>query len=839
MMNLIHNLKRIAAGILSLTLLHACTTEEFQPAGNNLNLKEGEVALQLVPAQMGIYQVDSRGKMTRAEEPKNAEEQKIHTVHLFIFNENGEYLKAKDADKFQGYQYLEGSQNFILNREMFDEASGAGNAIIYAFANMPKDQFGEVQTGGYPEKVPDMQALDQLTFTLPEFGIELPEGGLPMSLKQTGVVLTSDSDTRVIALKLRALMARIDLDFQMVPSQESDNGRNPSLSFSSVEVNGFPKGTAIVPQLERENITSDTETDDETYGIELTQNEPVSLPALTGKVFRKGEPLEGISLYIFEHARNGKPITEVFPEGEYPDNIEGPENEGKNLKQRYKNSFAKEDAASLILHGTYRNHNNHNYTVTYTLYPGATTIGDEEGAFTLKPNRLYKNRITVTGITANNIGDEALLDTRVNIDETANPYFIEMLRERKHDAHFNITPMDIYMDEGATMKVEILPGDDGTLPDWIRMEPMRYSPTSNGAVAAVNAGEGKREYFTTTLMDELRRHDNDAEPWSILYTATEREERIYFYIDENVPDANLVTEKTSGRTTTMDYSQLPEQVPARSAMVRITYTPKAGTQESREIKIEQSGMYLVRINKFSDGGPFDQNNEYYQPYAFYIENHEEYLMHYDGKNKFSNTHEGFLWGNQDMTFGLVSSQGAFAYYLLYGWYNTTKIVKRSNQETMTLNDVPRSAAEYCFNKNIRNPNTHKVDDIHWYLPTISELEYALEYYYGMYDVFQNKWYWSSNPGEVEGNNRQEDPDHARATKVQYDPSYDGDDTVSGDKHFRHFRSDPDYPFAEGKGGYATRDNAFRIRAAYIVKAPVYRRNSTSEDIPTLKTSDVQ
>ena len=119
--------------------------------------------------------------------------------------------------------------------------------------------------------------------------------------------------------------------------------------------------------------------------------------------------------------------------------------------------------------------------IVYTIYPGGNATDD----FTIKANRQYKHNISVRGITANNHGKEALLDTRVDIDTEDNPYFIEMLREREHDAHFNVTPMDVYIYAGGTVTVEILPGGDGQIPDWIRMEPIHK--------AATKAGDGKRE----------------------------------------------------------------------------------------------------------------------------------------------------------------------------------------------------------------------------------------------------------------------------------------------------------------------------------------------------------
>lgn len=138
----------------------------------------------------------------------------------------------------------------------------------------------------------------------------------------------------------------------------------------------------------------------------------------------------------------------------------------------------------------------------------------------------------------------------------------------------------------------------------------------------------------------------------------------------------------------------------------------------------------------------------------------------------------------------------------------------SYEGELTLNDTPSGAAEYCYNKNKRNTNG-KVVEARWYLPTISELEYALEKYYGVYDVFQDKWYWSSNPGAAgSSGDKGENAKYARATRIKYDPS--DKEAIDG---YVHYPSDPDKPYSDGLGGFADRNEAFRIRAAYIYEVP--------------------
>ena len=110
-------------------------------------------------------------------------------------------------------------------------------------------------------------------------------------------------------------------------------------------------------------------------------------------------------------------------------------------------------------------------------------------------------------------------------------------------------------------------------------------------------------------------------------------------------------------------------------------------------------------------------------------------------------------------------------------------------DVLPLNQTPRSAVEYCYNKNKRNADG-TISNVYWYLPAIDELEDIIvsSYYdiesktYARFEDFQNKFYWSSQPAFIRNfayyqgitNSRDawgamyiDNVNYARATKVNY------------------------------------------------------------------------
>ena len=803
-MDKIKNWRNIAFGLLAL-LAMACTDDMDRSSGSALG--QGEVALQWLGPNMGIQHVSTRGT-----DPKTAEEQAIHNVHVFIFKADGSYLAADKSDAFQGYQFVSDGQNLVLQSNMFED--GAGDATVVAVANVPSGTFGELNTAGHPNDIANKAALAAFIFNLPTFTATIPETGLPM-IGVADVDLSSTATGKVYTVQMKSLMACIDLNFTMDPYQSSDDRQNPALRIDNVYVGNFPTGCTIDPQLDPTIIApDDTWTAPTKTTGEVHAETEVTATDFTGHVLREGSP-QSLTLYMFEHARAAKAFT-------YPNGISDDE------KQRYKNKLADGEAAYIKLEGVYTNHNGYKYAVTYTLYPGADATDD----FTIKHNRQYIHNITVTGITVNNMGTEALLDTRVDIDSDENPYFIEMLREREHDAHFCVTPMDIFIYKGGTVKVEIEDPENHT---WIRMEPIKE--------AATQAGYGKRDYFVTNLVtDDLK--DNIEYIVTSADATKPHEERIYFYIDENVP--------------TMNQWENNEEVKSREATLLITYTelknPNPGENprtHTREIVIRQAGMLPVQ---------FTSNDNI--SYTFYFEKYEEYLNHYDGKDQYDHSYPGLEWGFMDIETGLGGTDGNT--YMKYGWRNTMQIMQkfRNNNGTytdekddITLNEKPRGATEYCYNKNKRN-SYGQVEECHWFHPTISEQEQMMDQYYGTDSVFQQNWYWSSNPGPWGRNGGNDDAshitwtgesyEHARATKSTWQIVTENNQSAWG---FSHARSEADRPYAklngswdtpytgdmavteEGEGGFARRNKVFRIRAAYIPDKP------NNYDAPSLSNND--
>ena len=783
---------------MSLLLGMASCTNELEEYQAGFALQDGQVALQWLPANMGVHKVKTRGT-----DSKTADEKKMANIHVFVFGANGNYLLPEGADAFQGYRFVSTGENTVFNTDLFGNQSEASNATVVVLANMPKDIFKDENNDGRPDDIDSYGDFNNFVYNLPAFTTALPDEGLPMYGVKTGVNLSSNAPAsgKVVLVQLKSLMSRIDLDFTMDPYPRPETGSPyPTLRFDEVYVNHFPNGGTLFPQLDDETLDETTDKNDDITLLDGETQVTEGLENFTGRVMNANGSLE-LTLYMFEHARLAENFTR--PEGIAEDEL-----------QRYKNERAKDDAAYIKLTGIYTNHNGYMYKIIYTIYPGANATDD----FTIKANRQYKHNISVRGITVNSLGDQAMLDTRVDIDTEGNPYFIEMLREREHDAHFNVTPMDVYIYAGGTVTVEILPGEDGQVPEWIRMEPIGH--------AAEYAGDGKRDYFTTSLMNELR-NDNEGTKYvvdskqEVGDTYTLHEERIYFYIDENVP-----TEQQASND---------EDVPGRDATIKITW--KRGDLEySREAPIHQAGMRAVPVDAKKDNW-----GNVTVHYTIYMEEYEEYLEHYDGKDHFTHTYDGLEWGFMGIMTGLGSTNGLE--FMPYGWRNTMTIMQKfrgQNPEDkweMTLNEKPRGATEYCYNKNKRNPETKRVDKCNWFHPTIRELEHMLDRYYGNYEVFQNRWYWSSNPGSWGANNGLSDSgnitwtgehqNYARATKANYQGP-------GKDPEFEHARSEADRPYAkldngqwdtpytgmmavskEGEGGYAKRDKVFRIRAAYI------------------------
>lgn len=734
---------------------------------------------------------------TRLSDPKTEQEKEIKTLHIFFFDKDGNYLEGSyltgypTAGENGGYCMPSvGATLLKIDRTRFTNSDAAKTATVVAVANVENGWFplGENKR---PTNVLTLDDLRKMVYRPSEIMLTIPESGMPMYGELTNQDLTSES-THALTVQLKALMARVDVNLTIDSEHSDPSGLLPMFQMADWTACNVPTGAAFY--VEDEKIAT---------GV-LGENKKDMKVSNTTTLYNRNGELK-LSFYMFENKQDS---VEGFT---YPDGIKPEE------KQRYKPEFANEDAAYVQIHGLYSTYNEDGtggstYDVTYKLYLGANHTGN----FFVKRNSQYKNNVTIKGlIQAGNNPEHVTFDTRVNVSQS-NPFFVAMLRERDHDAHFCVTPMDVYMfddtgeGDNVKMTVEV---ENPDVNNWIRLERVSakemeegrwpsgedknkyvsYCDTFPGEPSryAFHAGNGKRKYFTTAMM---KAPDYDGLKSSV--TLETNRDRVYVYLDENLS-------ATTGR----------------SANLNLVYTGADGSTINKTIKIEQT--HLIAVTLKGDSPYFSGDR------TVYMERYEEYLDHYDPLDEFETTqiYPGLPWGltglsmqeqeiyNADYNPDNVGS----IYY--DGLKYTPHLVYLAGHSENNLNGKPRSAAEYCYNKNKRNESgtitftTHRsailnrlyVDknDSKWYLPGIREMEKAFEQQYNTFPEFQGNFYWSVSPGKYTQRVGFIDvtyypADRARATNIRSN----GTHAESGDDEY-------DYPT---NGGYAYRTQILRIRA---------------------------
>lgn len=778
-------------------LLGACQQDELYHVPGSLEPGKA-LTLTFSSDPMEQYKVT-----TRSSDAKEDAEKEIKTLHIFFFDSEGNWLEGSYLTGYTGTTgaieyggYIAPSQGATLlkiDRQGFSDPNAAGTATVYAVANVEPSLFGELdEVTKRPvaldkEGLTPQAALEALVYRPSQFIFTvLPETGMPMIGHKT-IDLTaetaSNDEERIV--ELQALMARIDVDLQI--DSETSDGNLPRMLLTSWTACNLPTQVSFTPT-ERGNSTSLSED-----GMKRDETQRT-----TQYIYNRQGSIE-LSFYMFENMQqpNGTP--------QYPAGIE------EYQKQRYKPTIAHEDAAHIVFDTQYTTYNNATYTVRYTLYLGHNHTDD----FEVIRNHQYKNNITIKGLTSQETvgnGSKYTYDARVNIDDsTDNKYYISILRERNHDAHFCVTPMDVYLfDESAvpSMVIEFMDGsdlDDGQ--PWIRMERMPAENMQNGTLpqgmseddhliegSNFTAGHGKRRYFTTDLVT------NTLAQTGASVTIENSRDRVYFYIDENLSDSE-----------------------DRTAKLKLTYyengSPVAG--EERTLEITQTHFLKVQVydregNRPDYSNPYPDDNSYGgEDGVIYMEQYEEYLDHYDPLDNHSQPEQiylGLSWGDNLMGRSVSDYDNYVA-----GLSNTANIVEALPQETMTLNEKPLSAASYCYNRNKREEDGSVYHERTWeggligghyvyktnrkyFLPGIRQMEDALTQYYTMFPEFQGNYYWSSAAGRRRGafGIVTDDRERARATLVNEDGSY--------------AESSEDYPYESGKGGSAYRTEVLRIRA---------------------------
>lgn len=796
--------------------------------------------------------------LSRANDPKNEAEKKINTLHLFFFDNNGQFITS-NADNFKPYIPNVKNFMFVIKDEAYKtmtdvtivaiaNINGTDNESANYFTTEYPDGTvitagGEIESGTRinpgetrnpnPYKITCLADLQKWVYA-PKLRTaegtditQLPKAGMPMIGMLKGVDLSKASGNTVIPMK--ALMARVDIRVTLDPNQESTDGRLPQLTIKEYGVMNMPTTVPYtMPDTVAQKSTPVLGEGELEKEIKVTLENPIVInknthdqDVFTYYTYENIQyPDKGAIRADGTHAYNDDGVL-TFPAGVTT----------AKEKQRWKPTIAYKDRASaMVLRGSYVTHQGLTYEAEFKVFMGQNTIDD----FKVKRNHKYVNNITIHGLdyVRNSDDNTYTFDGRVNV-KTDNPVYLAIVNERKVDAHASVRPMDVWflLRENADgtlnenvdweSEVELTIEDANTSAKWIRMEviPREEMRILENNKEKFIAGRGARDYFTTDLISKLDMENGMSETnhqcgWHVTIDGKrdKSRSRVYFYIDENV------TPNAQG------------EILDRIAKVKIVYRKRESEngpildERIRTLEIEQRGLKKITYNHPS-GGTIDDT---------YMEYYEEYLEHYDPLDQHTmpgELYKGMPWGIEGKNYHqsgwsrLINSDEVYddglqaTQFVIYtrGTNPDSEYIPMSTVKL--YNDNPPSTAfHYCYGKNKRNAdgsvpspknNSYQnIDNGGWYLPGIRELERALTEHYLIFPDFKGNFYWSASAAKNVVLNSYGARNRARATKIIINGT-DVDYAESGSEN-----RDDDYTGPDGIKGRAERKEYFRVRAFY-------------------------
>ena len=754
------------------------------------------------------------------------------------------------------YDFRKGNQLlFTINRQEMKNGAYIYNVekpyVMYVFANLPT----------MTKEMCANKSLDQMkAMAYSVESVKIPTDGFPM-IGSLGDTITPEGDGKTFILKpgepanptlplvngeksdllnvpMKAMFAKVNFTIKVTPDQTVDTHLTPQFTLKSYSVNNVPASVDFAMG-GGERLSHDVK--DDVASVIGPFKDP--MPLLNGTNIARGTQTINFTFYLPERyltptyqSHDGSKHNETGYY-KYPFPVVGGKYraEDLDLRQRFKPLLPDGQAATYVtINGTFRDHQQHEFNVTYDVYLGE----DNYGNFDTERNCEYYHYINIRGIL--NSDDQVAYDPNkgempVSIDHRVNvtrvePIIINLRRETLLDSHFEVRPLRIRKNPAYTgdlskakVKVEVI--YDKT-PDqkWVGLE----RSFGNGGVQSTSAtylvatvlttdrqnSLGKRKYFTTDLTTNTLAGESQIDAnsgysttggQSVIVPITEKDEAVWIYVDEA-----LVAEAADA---------------TRKATIRVSVA-EDGINYGAPIDyvMQQRQLFPVTYNNIT----------------YLIEYEEEYLHNFDADDSYGQTDfEGMQWGlpgvelsfdHQAISFNHVLADNFtsdrkpfYDYYVSshdsnasgtmhnrVGFDFCSEIIQvvngQGNHDTDASNNIdvlhlgqnPKSAIEYCYNKNKRNANgqvatSTSADNVKWYLPAIDQIEDIVMSEYGdgqktytRFLDFQAKPYWSSQPSyirhyayydgpltslfgdPVHGAYYSDDKDYARTTSVSYD-----------------------------------------------------------------------
>lgn len=696
-------------------------------------------------------------------------EKTITSLSVLVFDDKGNLVDTQT-----------GTSTVTINKTMLKKKSVTA-ATIVMFANISPSDIKDAAGNSINSKT-DLTLADVGSYTChfdPEQAIITSLDnftGFPMMGIQEGVNLTPTSaQQNAIQVDLKILYAKINFEIAVAAGSENANVHDDAQTFTltGYSVNNVSTSTPLTAPAAGAATSSTS----------VYTPEPVTGSASGSVDLNSTQPLK-FTFYMAESRYNHN-LTNL--EGIYPDDqwlTEAPEDDVKgyysltdeqkalqanklngvkyiydDLIQQYKPKLANVDGAIpgkglatyVTVKGTYTDYRGTQWAVNYDIYLGKDNAQD----FHVDRNSEYTNILTIKGIRNNNdyTGDDVWIDHRVDVSTTSKSGNITITRETLIDSHIEVRPLRIKLNPNQYSGARLYAPNV----NWVGVERFTGKNCQDGSVYCYKGGQsiGKRKYFTTTLIDELKGIVGDSG-----YITLMDGECAWIYFDENTGAAD------------------------RTAEIKVEFFNTEGNSVGIETyTIVQRGLQTIG--------------------NYALESYEEYLHTYDSADKYNlstspvdYTQQGLAWGlaNNSVSYNQMVSATALPGLNLYANTSLVKDVRydfmhvsdgqyniysgnnswgalsddAKNLETglyftdrateyvdgvkngITIQDMgtlPLNAYQYCLSKNKFHEDAagNHTLDIHWYLPDVYELETVLKTDNVSSDFKQDAYYWSSQP----------------------------------------------------------------------------------------------
>ena len=745
--------------------------------------------------------------------PADGTERVLITDPIYVEGEKLDFVintTKIDAGEGEG-QYISNIQSQEPPKYFGDFDGALDNCRIYIVANMNSLLEGNVTT---ESDLLDIQYtvlreganIDALGLKL----IDVPEGGFPMIGWADNVNLSPKSTSGAgsqtsLKISLKKLFAKINVKFFVqLDTENIPNGmdmvKTPYFAPDEWSVHNIPTQITVRDYEATSNPAAKVFSTPNFTSFNFSTEESMLNKRIENST--SGNEYFEISFYVPEY--KVLPVNVPFS---YPNNID------ENSKQFYKPLLIDSDTTSekyqtatyVRIKGRYSDHQGYISQVEYKLYLGQNQTDD----FQIIRNQQLNNTAIIKGLTNHTNATEQTISVDHRVEIVSSGYSIAMERETLLDSHYEIRPMIISVQEGAVVVVKI-PQDAKS---WFGAEKDDEPLNAN---TDLYEAKGNRKFFTEGLIDELG--TKTAAKEFVFRGPTENNDkvidetssRLWFYFDENVSNPYDASQPNSDSNKLYREGHVyVDYYESNAAYNNGNGTP---TKADREFTFRQMNLWAIHADVN------DYNIEYF----------EEYLYNYAADNQYGVTTDGMAWGLVGEPLSIKNPAvyidkddvGGWGEWLLGGLFGfsfqgilnelfseidekydfylsrdnvsqsrdyagidfTREIVAEAgiDDNVLTLSGNAKSAVEYCYNKNKRN-DKGEVEVIKWYLPAIDETEEILVDGFDYFDVFQSRYYWSSQPSfnkhnfnatssstSVSGAYYSDDTERARATIVTAD-----------------------------------------------------------------------